>query len=184
MARAVLPLEPCREIFEEAPTMNRIAQRGFRVFLLVTLAAASLASTAAADRGHDRRHDRGGPPTYGYRTGYGPHWRPVFIERHSSVGPALAGFLGGLVLGSVIADAHPAPPPPPPPPVYDYYDPYCHERFASFAAYENHLRYHDHPWVIDVIDAHSGRYVDSCVWQDGRWLDGQDRADQPGEGAE
>ncbi len=58
--------------------MNRIAQRGLSVLLLVTLAAASLASTAAAHRGHGRGH--GGRAVYGH-VRYGGY--PVIIERRA-----------------------------------------------------------------------------------------------------
>ncbi len=153
--------------------MNRIVKRGFVTALLVCLATATLASAAQADRGHRRGSDRGffhGPRVV--RTwGRGP----VIIERHSEAGPAIAGFLGGLVLGAVLSNAQPAPPPPP---AFVYYDPYCHERFASLAAYEAHLRYQDHPWVIDVLDARDGRYLDTYVWQDGHWGPDQDRGDE------
>jgi hypothetical protein len=163
--------------------MNRIVKRGLEVLLLVALAAGSLAPAALADRGHGR--SRSGGPGPGYVRGYGG-WRgsghgPIFIERHSDAGPAIVGFLGGLVLGTVLSNAQPAPPPVP---VYEYYDPYCHERFGSLRAYEQHLDYHDHPWAIDVIEARSGRYLDTYVWQDGRWTSGADRDEARGERGE
>ncbi|HVP14505.1 MAG TPA: hypothetical protein VMS88_03110 [Terriglobales bacterium] len=154
--------------------MNLIAHRGLRVLLIVTLAAASLASTAAADRGRGRDYGRGGPPSYGHGhghrivRGYGGGLRPIIVERHSSAGPAIVGFLGGLVLGSVLSDAYHAASSQP---AYVYYDPYCRERFVSFEAYENHLQYQDHPPVLDVLDSRDGRCVDSYVWQDGHWTD-------------
>jgi len=160
--------------------MNRTVNRGVRVLLLVTLAVASLAPAALADhsRGHSR--DRGGAFGYrGPRVGYARHFQPVFIERRSAVGPAFVGFLGGLVLGSALSNAQPAPPPPP---VYEYYDPYCHERFASLEAYDEHLAYHSHPWVIDVLETRSRQCVDTYVWEDGGWRSGQDR--EGDEGAE
>lgn len=162
--------------------MNRMVDRGLRILLLVALATASLAPAALA--GHSHRHSRfryGGPVFCGPRVVYVRHFRPVFIERHSDVGPAIAGFLGGLVLGSVLSDAQPAPPPPP---VYEYYDPYCRERFASLDAYEEHLAYHGHPSVIDVLETRSGQCVDTYVWEDGGWRSGQDRDGDDGEGAE
>ncbi len=160
---------------------SRIALGGLQVLTLVSLAAALTAPVAQADRvrykGWEPRvaHDR----------------RPVIIERHSGPGPAIAGFIGGLVLGTVLSNHQDyAPPPPvvyappprvvyaPPPRVvyapapdddYYFYDPYDRERFESLDQCADHFGDDRDPRMIQVIDAHSGRCVDLYRWDDGGW---------------
>jgi hypothetical protein len=165
--------------------MNRrpIVNRALGALLLVALASASLAPAALADRGHVR-YKRGGPVLRGPGMVRVVHRGPVFIERRSDAG-ALVGFLGGLVLGTVLSST----PPPPPPPVYEYYDPYCRERFATLEAYDEHLYYRGHPGRAEVIEVHSGRCVDTLERRDGRWYgrddryrDDLDRRDPAGDG--
>jgi hypothetical protein len=161
-------------------TMSRFVKRGVGVLLLVAAAAVSLAPVAQAGHGHGRVRYKGpGRVVYGPGVVRVVDRRPVFIERHSDLGPAIAGFFGGLVLGSVLSNAQPAPPPPP---VYDYYDPYCRERFPSLDLYDQHLDWHSHPRVIEVIEIHSGRCVDTYDWRDGRWSSRQVDPDWEDEG--
>ena len=144
-----------------------MGSRALRALLIAALATATLAPAAAAGAGRVRYKivPRGHAP-HVLRVG---HRHPVFIERHSDVG-AMVGFLGGLVVGSVLSNA-------PPPPAYAYFDPYCHERFAAIEAYEAHLDRHRHPCRVEVIEVHSGRCVDTWCWRDGRW-----RGDEEGPG--
>lgn len=148
-----------------------IGIRALGVLLLVALAGASLAPAAAADRGHGR-YKRGGPDERGPYVMRVMHRGPYFSERHSDAG-AIVGFLGGLVVGSILSST------PPPPPAYEYYDPYCRERFVSVEAYDDHLDYHRHPRTVEVIEMHSGRCVDTLDWRDGRWRSRDDRDDHP-----
>lgn len=145
--------------------MHRMMTRATSIVLVAALATALSAPAAEAGRRHRRvvRH------------------HPVIIERHSDAAGAVFGFLGGLVLGTVIANAQPAPvcergyePD------YDYYDPYCRETYGSLDRYEDHLRRHRHPPTAEVVDARSGRQVDSVRWRDGRWVadDDYDRDDR------
>jgi len=152
--------------------MNRlsIANRAPGVLLLVALASALLAPAAMADRDH-ARYKRGGPVFRGRGVVRVAHRGPCFIERRPEAG-TIAGFIGGFVLGSVLSSA----PPPPPPPVYEYYDPYCRERFDTIEAYDEHLYRHRHPRRAEVIDVHSGRSVDTWDWRDGRWYSRDDPA--------
>jgi len=143
--------------------MNRSMIRGLGVLLLLALATASLAPAAQAGHGH--RGHRHGRAVFG-----GSHVVRV-VEHHTSPGAVFAGFLGGLVLGTVLSDAQAAPPPP----VYEYYDPYCGERFVSLEVYGDHAWRHRHPLVVDVIDVHSRRCVDTYRWRDGRWCGRYDR---------
>jgi hypothetical protein len=152
--------------------MNRrtIANRTLGVLLLVALASASLAPAARADRDHGRFR-RGGPVYPGRGVVRVVHRGPYFVERHSEAG-AIAGFLGGLVLGSVLSNARPAVPPP----AYEYYDPYCDQSFVTIEAYDEHLYYHRHPRTAEIIEVHSGRCVDTLNWRDGRWCSRDDRS--------
>jgi hypothetical protein len=151
---------------------NSIGNRALAALLLVAIASASLAPAALADRDHGRRGrwEHGGPVRV-VRHG------PCFVERHSDAG-ALVGFLGGLVVGSILSSTSP-PPPPPAPPVYVYHDAFCHRDFDTVEAYEAHLAYHRHPRSVEVVEAHSGRCVDTLEWRDGRWCSRYDRP--PGE---
>ena len=65
--------------------------------------------------------------------------------------------------------------------MYEYYDPYCRERFATIEAYDEHLYEYRHPRTVEVIEVHSGRCVDTLDWRDGRWCsrDDRDRDDRP-----
>jgi hypothetical protein len=146
---------------------SSIGSRALAVMLLVALASASLAPAALADRGHGRtKRGRADGP----RVVRMVHRGPYFIERHSDAG-AIVGFLGGLVVGSILSSA---PPPPPPPPVYEYYDPYCRRSFPTIEVYDQHLDYHRHPRSAEVIEVHSGRCVDTLDWRDGRWCSQDD----------
>ena len=143
-----------------------IGNRALAVLLLVALAGASLAPAAlAAGRA---RYKRGRPARPGVVRVV--HRGPYDIRRHSDAG-ALVGFLGGLVVGSVLSNARP---PAPLPPAYEYYDPYCHRHFATVGAYDEHLYYHRHPRSVEVIEVHGGRCVDSMDWRDGRWCSRDD----------
>src|SRR5262245_46123747 len=125
--------------------------------LLATTLATSFAPVAGADpRG--RRHDR---PAYRTRVVYRDyHPASTYIVRRSSnAGPVIAGFLGGLFLGAVLANSAPA--------GYVYYDPYCHERFSSLAYYRGHSHRYHHSGLVQVIAIDSGSYVGSYRYSDG-----------------
>ena len=137
--------------------------RGTLVFLTLAISLALVAPAAEADHGRGRRYK-------GYR-GRGPE--RVIYQRSSSAGPALAGFIGGLVVGAAIAR--------PQPyyetrysggPRYSYGDPYCHERFSSLDRYGEHARRHHHALVAQVFVVSTGEHIDDCCYQDGRWAGG------------
>jgi hypothetical protein len=128
--------------------------------VLAAILVASVAPAANADRG--RRYRGDDRPVYQGRViyrDYGPG--STYIVRRSSAGPAIAGFLGGLFLGVVLANAAPA--------GYVYYDPYCHEEFASLAAYRAHSFHHRHSGVLRVIAIDSGRCAGTYRYSDGGW---------------
>jgi hypothetical protein len=143
---------------------SSIGNRALAALLLVALASASLAPAALADRGHGRtkRGRTGGPGVVCVA-----HRGPYFVERHPDAG-AIVGFLGGLMVGSILSST------PPPPPRYEYYDPYCQRDFVTVGTYERHLRYHRHLRAVEVIEVHSGRCVDTMDWRDGRWCSRND----------
>jgi hypothetical protein len=145
---------------------SSIGNRALAALLLVALASASLAPAALADRGHGRtKHGRSAGPGVVCVV----HRGPCFIEHHSDAG-AIVGFLGGLMVGSILSST-----PPPPPPTYEYYDPYCQRNFVTVGVYDRHVRYHRHPRSVEVIEMHSGRCVDTIDWRDGRWCSRNDR---------
>ncbi|HEV2105434.1 MAG TPA: hypothetical protein VGU27_06845 [Candidatus Eisenbacteria bacterium] len=110
----------------------------------------------------------------------------VFVHDHDGgAGPAIAGLIGGFLLGTAVA--HPAPVIvhervyAPPPPEYRYYDPYCDAYFDSFesaCAFES--RDGRYPRVIEVI-ASDGTCVRTLHWRDDGWRargdDDDDRGD-------
>jgi len=156
--------------------------RGTLIVLGVAVAAASFVSPAAAD--HGRRYK--GPGGYGnprvvrhvpISSGRGY----VYVSRGSCATPAIAGFIGGLIIGNALAHAAPPPQaygPHVAPDYYYYYDPYCHERFSSLDAYADHLDHWGHPAWVRVTDGNSGRCVGARYWQDGRWRDAGDDRDR------
>jgi hypothetical protein len=155
--------------------------RGTLITLGMAVAAAGLVSPAAADHGgrYKGQGGRGGvrvvrhvPISYGRSYAYDP--------RGSCGTPAIAGFIGGLIIGNVLAHAAPPPQAYCPHVAADYYyDPYCHERFSSLDAYGDHLDYCRHPSWVRVMDGNSGRCVGERYWQDGRWCDaGDGRGDE------
>jgi hypothetical protein len=134
---------------------NAMKARMVSAVLAATLIAVTLAPAARADgvryRGHDRGH------------------RTVVIERHDGVGPALFGFIGGLVLGSVVTHASQQYDRPVSAD-YEYYDPWCDRDFASFGAYDRHLDRADHPARLMVMDRRYGSCVARYENVDGRWM--------------
>jgi hypothetical protein len=159
--------------------------RGTLIVLGVAVAAASVVSPAAAN--HGRRYKGAGGYPGACPGGHGG----VRVVRHAAIypgpgyayyssgpsaTPVIAGFIGGLIIGNVLA--HAAPPPqayctPVAPVEYPdyYYDPYCHARFSSLDAYGGHLNHCSHMAWVRVMDGNSGRCVGERVWQEGRWCD-------------
>ncbi len=140
-------------------------KRWTAALLLAGLVVATIAPAAQAGYGSGyghtkyRRYD--GCNLRVIRPIYAP--RRVVVVRRSCEFPAFAGFLGGLVLGAAISNAAPHE-------TY-YYDPYCHERFATLDGYRGHLRHFHHPWTIRVIAVSSGACVNTYRYHDGRWSD-------------
>ncbi|MBI1796201.1 MAG: hypothetical protein HYR74_04025 [Candidatus Eisenbacteria bacterium] len=146
------------------PRLNRCVAATLLASTLVTGAA----SVAAAKDHRDRdewRGDRGRVVYRDYRPG------STYIVRRSSAGPAIAGFLGGLFLGAVLADQAPR--------GYVYYDPYCHEEFTSLEAYRVHRHPFRHGALVRVIAINSGECVGTYRYGDDGWCPyGYDRNDR------
>lgn len=166
--------------------LDRQLSRAMVIVIAAGLAAASLASPAAADRGV--RYKGWGGPRVVRTVAVARAPGAVYWSGGSGGGPSFASFVGGIIVGTALAQVvqpHPvvvaAPPvcPAPPPPACDYYyyDPWCHERFATLEAYDEHLRFEHHPAIVRVIDEHSGRCIGERAWRDGRWRDRDDRDD-------
>jgi hypothetical protein len=160
----------------------------------IALSAMSLASLAPmAHAGHAYGHGnkwRNIDPYSGWQVHRAPARVIVRDRDHSSLGPALAGLVGGLVLGAAISHAAPvhetvyyrdSP-------AYDrsgsydrysdgydvgssryYYDPYTEERYASLDACGSHYRNSGHTTIILLIDARSGRCIDRYAYGNGGW---------------
>lgn len=145
-----------------------------------TLAIAMLATTAllavapAAEAGHHGRRYKGD------RWRWDRHDRHVqrVVVRDSGAGPALAGLIGGFILGTAVSshaqpvvvrqhDCAPAP-------RYRYYDPYCDEWFVSLTSAREHCSYDRHPWRVKVYDERGGACVRTMRWSDGAWYDCDD----------
>lgn len=153
--------------------MNRNVSKVLTGLVLAALIATTVAPAAEADRGHKGRgkhkqvyapwHQKHRPERvvrYVYRG-------PRVVERHyyrDRDGHSGIAFLGGLILGAVISNAHAAHADP-----YFYADPYCDVRFSSLDAYHSHVGYAHHPRIVHVIEVSSGNWVDSYTWHRGGW---------------
>ena len=129
---------------------------------LLAAAALSFASTAFADHGGRRFK--------GVNNGF-PGQRVIIHERSSSAGPAIAGLIGGFLLGTAVAGNtqpvfvhehyyHR------PVVVYRYYDPYGDDWYDSLDQCGSGRR---HPRIVQVIDIRSGREVRTLRFHDGEW---------------
>jgi hypothetical protein len=118
--------------------------------LFAVAALASFAGTASADHGGFRRFK-------GVDRGFGRE-RVIIRDHDSGAGPALAGLIGGFILGSAVSNAHPVivhehryyeP-------VYRYYDPFDDVWFDSIGECRgSHFR----PRYVELIDVHRGCVV-------------------------
>ena len=157
--------------------------------LLVTTSLLGLASSASADhgRGHGngqwRRFKNDGPIV---QRGYGQPVRRgqceqrgqrVYVRQSNGTGPALAGLIGGFILGTAVSHAsdrdHCS--------VretrsYRYYDPYYDQSWSSLD--ECRLSFREHrrsPRVIRVIEISSGECVRTMHYDGDRWQDWDDQ---------
>lgn len=139
-------------------------QRGIASGLLATTLVLALTPVAEA-----RNHRRYKGVAYGRNEAQ----TRVIVRERSGAGPAIAGLIGGFILGAAVSHAQPvvvhehecAPPPP----RYRYYDPYCDEYLDDLDECRVHGRDHRHPRVVRVIEISSGRCMRDLRWYDGGW---------------
>lgn len=144
-------------------------------FLLATFAVGAIAPVAEAR--HGSRYKGSERRVVRYR-GHGPSRVVEYrSSRSSDFVPALAGFIGGLVVGSAISRSSDSYDPGyyqdsyrDSGPDYDYYDPYCDSHFASLSIYKSHA-YHRHPVIVRVISVQTGRCAHVYRYRDDRWMD-------------
>ena len=136
------------------------SRRAVAIVMLAAISAAILAPAASAD--HGRRYKGRSRVVYAPPMVHRTYVSPRVYHRDSGAAPLLAGFIGGLILGATVSHAAP-------PPDYYYYDPYCHERFASLEIYREHVWRHEHPRVVRVIEVGSGDCAYSYRYDSGAW---------------
>lgn len=149
-------------------------ERPLAGLMLVTIALAIAAPAAHA--GH-RKYKRSHGSYCETRVVRHVHHGPRYVIRDRCDGSALAGFVGGLIVGAVVSHADAGPEYSAPRPAYDYYDPYCDIHFNTFDSCTPHFRHCDHPRVITVIETRSGRGVDRYRYEDGYWRTWDDDRD-------
>jgi hypothetical protein len=143
-------------------------QRPVAIALLATTTLVSLAPAAEAGRRKYRRYkgDACSAPVVVHRS-------PRVVVRESGAGPVLAGVLGGIVLGTVIAHAQPTT-------VvrervvvrearYRYHDPYCDTWYDDLDECRLAYREHRHPRRIRVIEVRSGDHIETLRYHRGDW---------------
>ena len=131
---------------------------------LLAAVVLTTASTAFADRGGSSRRWKGGGQAF-------PTQRVVIREHSSGTGPAIAGLIGGFLLGTAVsANAHPVYVREHyyhrPVAQYRYYDPYGDNWYDSLDQCESG-RYQ--PRIIQVIDVRSGCQVRVLRYREGGW---------------
>jgi len=156
------------------------------VIALGTLAPVAEAGRGGHGRGKYKRHKDTYCETRVVRHSY----RPRVVVRERSHGSELGAFVGGLILGAVVstaaASAHERSYEPPrrdyddydrsyAQPANYYFDSYCNVRYNSFDDCESHYNHCRHPQVVQVIEIRTGRTLDRCHYDGGRWRDGNGR---------
>jgi len=172
-------------------SIKNITGRWTVAIALCAMSVASLAPMAHA--GHSRGNGgkwRNIDPYSGWKVHREPARVIVREREHSSLGPALAGLVGGLVLGAAISHAAPVHETVyyRDQPAYDrsgscgrysdgydvgdsqyYYDPYTEQRYESLDVCRARCRGSSHTTIVLLIDARSGRCIDRYAYGDGGW---------------
>lgn len=155
-------------------TINVHAKRWVVGFMLAALTLTTMAPLAEAKqrskRGRGHHKTRVVERTV-YRPVYSPPRRVVHVHRSGDGGSALAGFIGGIVVGAVLSSAgrsygdYDR---------YDYYDPYCGRRYDSLRAYHAHCGSQRHTRIVRVIDVRRDRCVETMRWDGDHWRHWED----------
>jgi hypothetical protein len=148
-----------------------------RLMLIAILAFAAVTTqTPAAHAGNAWGHVRYKGVDRSWRTARDERG-PVVI-RESGAGPAIAGLVGGFLLGQAFGHGHVdhvMVHDCPPPPRYRYYDPYDDEYYSSLDDCPSGYRAHHRARFVRVIEISSGRCVGAMQWCDGDWRNCDDR---------
>ena len=148
-----------------------------RLMLIAILAFAAVATqTSAAHAGHAYGHVRYKGADRDWRTAHDE--RGQVVVRESSAGPAIAGLVGGFLLGQAFGHGHAnhvMVHDCPPPPRYRYYDPYDDEYYSSLDDCPSGYYAHHRARYVRVIEVSSGRCVGAMQWCDGDWRDCDER---------
>lgn len=146
------------DVMRSHSSVARWIKRGLLATLLL-----STATAAFADHGGRRRFK-------GVDECFVP--QRVIIRERSSAAPAIAGLIGGFLLGTAVSSSaqpvivHERHYCSPPVVVYRYYDPYEDYWYDSL----DECRFHyGHPRIIQVIDVRSGHVVRALRFHDGCW---------------
>ena len=137
-------------------TLRHRSTRFVTAALLAALTLGLIAPVAEASRKRWDEPRWNGPAKVIRYKGWGPArytTRSEYVVRRSDNGAIVAGFLGGLFLGAVLANQAPQ--------GTVYYDPSCGRSFARLDAYESYCRYyHRYPRVVRVVEVYPG--YDHC----------------------
>lgn len=144
-----------------------------RTLAITLLAATCLVAIAPVAEAGNRRYKR--------HRGHDRYVQRVVV-RDSGAGPALAGLIGGFILGTAVSNARVAHPAPvvvrervyAHEPRYRYYDPYCDEWFVSLSATYDHCCDVRHPRIVRVYEGYDGPCVRSLRWSGGAWYHYED----------
>ena len=121
-------------------------------FAVTTLALATVAPLAEASGYRTNNSDYYRGPVAIHRSYYPA--RGYYYQRSSSVGPALAGFFGGLLLGAVLTNHSNQ---------VVYRDPYSDQAYYSRQEFIDHCNAAYHPRRILIVRYSSaGAYYDDC----------------------
>lgn len=137
------------------------------------IAVAPQSASAAKNHGPWIRYKQ---PAHG-RPAQQHNYRRYESRGSGSAGPAIAGFIGGLVVGSAIRHEparryHEPAYCPPPRRSYSYGDPYSHERFQSLSAYDNHWRRHrGGARIVLVFESGRSECVNRLHYSNGQYRD-------------
>ncbi len=150
------------------------ANRWIAAALVATTSLLSFAPMAQAGHGNGRGNGRRYKDD---RQVY--HQAPqqrVYVRHSSGAGPALAGLVGGFILGTAVSQRSDCNYRRAPVRSYRYYDPSCDQSYDSMDECRMHFREHRRsPRVIQVIEVSSGECVRTMRYEDGNWRDYDDQ---------
>lgn len=153
-------------------TLSTTLHRWTLAALLLAVATTTFAPLAQASPGRRWKNVRHGRPVS----------RVVIRDRHhGGAGPALAGLVGGLIIGAAISNAHPVMAHDyrcaPARPRYRYEDAYSNRWWDTLDECTDAAWGHHGPRVIRVVEFGSDECVRTLYWHHGHWSDDRYRDD-------